>query len=176
MTLLDVMLERGAPGGWGQLLGPGEEDGVLRLFGRELEGMLRKHGVEPTPLLAIRVEDVVASWLTARRLEDALCEDGASGLDEARTARGAAAAPGGLVRAPHPLLEAAGKARERLRKALKELEDACTAGRGDEKLGAAGLAEEVRPLLRLGDGVLDDALAFEARKARRAGAAAGEPA
>ncbi|MEA3364875.1 MAG: hypothetical protein U9Q79_04465, partial [Candidatus Hydrogenedentes bacterium] len=65
----------------------------------------------------------------------------------------------------HPMVEKATKARERVRKALQELEEACktTAAAG----GSGALAEEAAPLLRLGDGVLDDALAFEKRKQKR---------
>ena len=129
-----------------------------------LEALLTGRGVPLTPLILLRLEDLVTAWLAARRIEAALWESGVfthSPPKRGQDADETALAVSGLV-------EHAGKARERTRKAMKDLEEAC------EKLGTPidqGLADEVKPLLEQTAGVLDDALAFEERK--RAAAARG---
>jgi hypothetical protein len=106
-------------------------------------GMLR------TPLLALRTEDVVVLRLLVRRLENRLAEP----AEETSPKRGT-----------DDPLEAVGKARDRLRKAMKELEElypksALSAG--------AGLADIMKPILKQADGVIEDALAFETKKRSR---------
>ena len=108
-----------------------------------IEDLFSAHDAEVSPSVALRVEDVAASWIVAGRLEMAL----------PRPTGGDAVEP-----APPPvaLLNHIGKARERLRKAIKELEDHCP------KAGtpiAMGLAEEVAPLLKRAEGVMEEALA-----------------
>ncbi len=99
------------------------------------------------PLLLIHAEDVVVSYCIVNRLERALLLEGP--LPD-RTPD-APKAP-----AVHPALEAASKARERLRKAMKELEDAL--GQSEGGTAARGIADAVRPLLRQAEGLLDESL------------------
>lgn len=114
---------------------------ITRTMGREFS----RYGVVVSPLVALRVEDVIVSYLVVRRLETAFTEP--------TTPEEAKAAAAGI--------EAAGKARERLRKAMKELEEACA------KAGTPiddGIAGQMKPLLLKTVGVLEDALRFEAEK------------
>jgi len=70
---------------------------------------LAARGVPETPLLLIRINDVIATWLLARRLEAALTPE-----------------PGEPAPCPTPAQAGAiGKCRDRLRRAMKELEACC---------------------------------------------------
>jgi hypothetical protein len=140
----------------GGLVPEHEADAVARWVDA-LEALLTERGVPLTPLILLRLEDVMTSWLAARRIESILWESGV--FAEAPPKRGQEADAAAL--AVSSLVDHAGKARERTRKAMKDLEEAC------EKLGAPidqGLADAVKPLLEQSAGVLDDALAFERRK------------
>ena len=71
--------------------------------------LLATRGVPETPLILLRVNDVIATWLLARRLESAL-----------------APKPGEPAPCPTPAQAGAiGKCRDRLRRAIKELEACC---------------------------------------------------
>ena len=88
-----------------------------------------ERGVEETPFLALRVADVAIHHLLVRRLEANL--------------RPNAEASGAPISAA--LADQIGKARERLRKTIRELEDACA------RLGRPldiGYADAVLPLVR----------------------------
>ncbi len=104
---------------------------------------LNERGVEETSLVLLRAEDIVVNYVLARRLETALT-------------------PGKLESAP---LEALGKARERLRKSMKELEDYCT--RSGKPIDT-GFADIMKPVLKKAQGVLEDAIAFETRRQKAA--------
>jgi hypothetical protein len=122
-----------------------------------LEAQLAERGVPLTPLILLRLEDLVTAWLAARRIEAVLWDAGV--FCDAPTRKGKDADEAAM--AVSALVEHAGKARERTRKAMKDLEEAC------EKLGAPidqGIADRVRPLLEKSRGVLEDALAFEQAK------------
>lgn len=128
-------------------LAPAQRD-LATLFTDALRAHLDGHGVAPSPLVVARAADVQASLIDLVRIEDAHAVDAAAG--EGVTAASA------VARA-----EAAGKARERLRKAMKELEDSCAkAGTPIEK----GLADRVRPLLKRAEGVLEESLRAPAKK------------
>ncbi len=113
---------------------------LTRRFIRGMEPVLAERGVAHTPLLALRVHDVLVSYVLVRRLE--------AGLFPGTTAEH------GDERAVAAVVEAVSRARERMRKAMKELEDACT------KAGTpidTGLADVVKPLLRATAGLAEEA-------------------
>jgi len=136
---------------------PAHEADAIGHWVDALETLLAERGVPLTPLILLRLEDLTTAWLAARRIEAVLWDTGV--FTETPTRRGhEAEASHAAVSA---LVEHAGKARERTRKAMKDLEEAC------EKLGTPidqGLADQVKPLLEQSAGVLEDALAFEQRK------------
>ena len=157
MRFLSDLLRNKYGNGWKQLGGTEE----IEALARPLEEALAPHlaaGPGRLPALALRAEELVVAWLTARRMEDVLRNEGVCRMQQENAK---------LFKEVHPVVEKAMKARERVRKALQELEDACktTAAAG----GSGALSEEAEPLLRLGDGVLEDAVDFEKRKQKRAG-------
>jgi len=111
-----------------------EERRHTRKFVAAVNRLFQKRGVEVTPFLALRVTDVAVHHLLVRRLENTLVLDSAAG--EA-TAPGPVCSPA--------LADQIGKARERLRKAVREIEDACArAGRPID----IGIADRVLPIVR----------------------------
>lgn len=109
-----------------------EEHQVMRKFMTTIRRFFKARGVQETPLLAMRVIDVGVHVLLARRLELALTptenESGEVVLD-----------------ITGPMADHIGKTRERLRKSIRELEDACA------RLGVpvdVGIADQLLPLVR----------------------------
>jgi hypothetical protein len=135
-----------------------KECAVTGAFVAEMDATFEAGAVVVTPLMVLRTEDVLVSHLMVQRIEQDLAEDGDPDMDpKEQRAR------------PLALIEAAGKARERLRKAMKELEDACT------KAGTpidTGLADRMRPLLQQTEGTIEDALRFAEEKREREAPAA----
>lgn len=116
---------------------------LARSLTHALLDFLEQRGVALTPLALLRVEDVVTNTVLVYRLEQGF---GAEVEAEAGAARRPMEAA---------LMESDGKARERLRKAAKELEDFV------ERAGSPanpGLADQVKPLLLEAHGVLEEAL------------------
>lgn len=110
------------------------EKRLNRRFVTRVARQLRARGVADSPMLCLRIGDVAVTWILARRLEAALSPDPAAPSPAAATPAQA---------------DAVGKNRERLRKAIKELEEFC------ERNGApveTGLADIVRPMLRKVEG------------------------
>jgi hypothetical protein len=96
---------------------------------RGVEQLLKNRGVAESPLLVLRVDDIVVSWLLTRRLEAGL----GPGDD------------GEVPRTSASQADAIGKSRERLRKAIKELEEYC------ERAGTpidTGLADRMKPVIQ----------------------------
>lgn len=131
---------------WQALLGasdpataePSQAQSPIGVFVAEMSQLLAACGVAPTPTIVLRVHDVATTLTIALALEDPLLEGLAAG-----------------EQMPSAAVESAAKARERWRKAMKELEDSCArAGSPIDQ----GLPDEVRPLLRKAEGVLDAAL------------------
>ena len=86
-----------------------EERDLNRNFNQATTELLAARGVPVTPLIMLRVNDVIATWLLARRLESAL-----------------APKPGKPAPCPTPAQAGAiGKCRDRLRRAMKDLEACC---------------------------------------------------
>ncbi len=144
---------------------------------KEFAGAFEARDIDQTIFLAIRTEDVILSYLGARRLEaclnngekEAASENASApgnntGKSDSSTKSSAPAKPD-KPRAVDPFFEAAGKARDRWRKTLKELEDYCN--RVGTPAGQ-GVAEMLKPVFKKADGVLADALAFETRKQAKA--------
>jgi hypothetical protein len=165
MDLVYTFLENGGTGGWKKLAGDEEMEAAVRPLLRTLASRIPAEKVDGLPLLALRAEELVVAWLTVRRMEDVLRTEGVCLCEHAPNAGDAQDKKRAVFKGVHPLVEKAAKARDRLRKALKEFEDART---GPADAGGTGaLADQAGPLLRLGQGVLDDALAFEQRKKKR---------
>jgi len=120
---------------------------------RDFAELFAAHGVIVTRPLAWRVEDVLACYEVVRRIEGQMWRAGVYAAPE----EAPHAAPGPLA----PCVEAAGKARERWRKAMKELEEYCA------KVGTpidVSLGEKVKGLMKKGAGVAEDAYEFETGK------------
>jgi hypothetical protein len=116
----------------------GEECLLMKKFIAAIRRLLAAHGVSESPLLTLRTADVGISWLLVRRLEAGL-----KPLEES-------AAPPELSGS---LADHIGKGRERLRKAIRELEDACA------RMGRPidiGLADEMLPMVRKTRDLLHD--------------------
>lgn len=127
-----------------------EEQGPVAFFFRTVLRHSGRRGAHRL-LLLFRADDVAANYVIVRRLEAEL---------EAREGKLEGSA-----------VEAVGKARERLRKALKEFE----AMVGEESDAAGrGFADSMKPILERADGVLEEAMVFEAGK-KKAGNAVEAP-
>ena len=123
-----------------------EEHAVHAAFVRAMAEELAARGVRWTPLVALRLDNVSVAYLMVRRTERGLEPD--AGDEPAARDRLAA-------------VEQSGKARERMAKMIKELEDACA------KAGTpidTCLADRMQPLLRRTEGVIEDALQFEVER------------
>lgn len=124
---------------WLHLAVTSGETSTAHALWRAVAEALTRYGVDSTPWMLLRAADLVMSHIDVRRLEIQLAESVESGTAPSPTA-----------------YDAAGKARERLRKAIKDFEDACArAGTPVD----TGLADRVRPVLDRAAGVLDEALA-----------------
>jgi len=144
---------------------PRHDEETVHQFVAALEAVFQRHGVEQTPMVLLRVEDVLVSWLVVRRIEDLLWAEGVyeestEDAPKPKSRAGAfASVSQGLILLP--AIETAGKARERMRKAVKELEEAC------EKMGTPidrGIHDIMKPIIEGAEGVLEDAIAFEEKK------------
>jgi hypothetical protein len=121
--------------------------------------LLELRGVTLTPTLIMRIEDVVHSHILVGRLEMDIWQKGVVFTppvpeedEQNTTSRRRTASQKEYI---NPAVEALGKARERLRKAMKELEDNCgTVAAPTQR----NLAEEVLPLLKKGEGVMAEVL------------------
>lgn len=119
----------------------GAERLFFRKFVKSLRALLGSRGVPESTLLSLRVADVAVHLLLVKRLETALTPE----MD-------AGAATPGITGA---LAEQVSKGRERLRKAVRELEDTCT------RLGKpldTGLADEMLPVVRKTGDMLQQAV------------------
>jgi len=124
---------------WLQLTVTSGETPTAHALWRAVAGALTQYGADPTPWMLLRAGDIVMSHIDVRRLELHLVESLESGATPAPAA-----------------FDAVGKARERLRKAVKDFEDA--RARAGTRVDV-GLADRVLPMLDRAAGVLDGALA-----------------
>ena len=137
-----------------------EHKRMIKPIIRRFEKWFKDNGQALSPFLAIRLEELIVAWMVARRLEEALRKEGACRWKENDGNRECVGA--------HPLVDAAGKARERVRKVLKDLEDNSGSSAKDAENTQEGLAEQVAPLLKLSEGVIEEAMAFERKKQEKA--------
>lgn len=107
----------------------GEERELNGTFVRGAAKLLRSRGVAENPLLVLRVNDVVVSWLLTRRLEEGLGHDDT----------------GAPVPTTPAQADSIGKSRERLRKSIKDLEDYCA--RAGTPIDT-GLADLMKPVIQ----------------------------
>lgn len=162
MRFLSELLRNHYGNGWARLGSDIEVEALVNALETALEPCLAASRSVLAPSIAIRAEELIVAWLSARRMEDVLRNEGVCRMQEDN---------GPVFKEIHPMVEKSMKARERVRKALQELEEACKATAASGGTGALG--EEIGPLLRLGDGVLDDALACEKRRQKRAPSCSG---
>lgn len=125
-----------------------EEALAAELWVALLDGVSEQDLESVTGVLPL-VEEAVVWRVMVHRLERMLGQEGLIAT------RGS----GGVVM--HPALEGYAKARERYRKVMKELFERLGGGKGITGLGLPDIA---KPILKKGEGVLEDALEFEARK------------
>jgi len=107
-----------------------DEKTLAKWFVSRMARLLRQRGVAQTPLLVVRVNDAMVSYLLARRAENLL------GFGQADD--------GTAVPPPPAAYDLVGKAHERLRRATRELEDFCArAGKPID----TGIADRLQPLM-----------------------------
>ena len=87
-----------------------EEHRLNRRWVNRMRRMMRERCVEDTPMLMLRLEEISVMQIVCRRLENSLLKDPEAAITPA-------------------LVENMAKSRERLRKALVELEEACVDNR-----------------------------------------------
>ena len=163
----------------------GEKDLADR-FLQEMFALFRRNGVEATPILLLRVDDVLYSYLLVRRLESTpFVSTPAETLPSAACAQETPETPNtldtsdisdaessqkGPKKTKEPKakndsdtvqLEILGKARERLRKAMKELEEGCAKA---FKPLHQGIADRMKPVLKKAEGILEESLRAEAEE------------
>ena len=115
--------------------------------------VLKRRGVQESPFLALRVRELGTCCLLLMRLERLLHEALEKTEDEEKRMRLLATA-----------MDALGKAWERLRKAMRELEEYCA------KTGIpvdTGLAEIMQPILKKAEGIIEEATQRKAEEKRQ---------
>lgn len=121
----------------------------------EMARTLEQNAAAVTPMTILRMDSVIQEYLAVRALMAAPAEVPPTVVSDPE------AKPGARAKAPAVALsEAIGKARERLRKAVSELEDSM----GTTKARGLGLADSLRPIVTGAKGALEEALAFGAKK------------
>jgi hypothetical protein len=140
----------------------GESHGVQRRrvqeAARELQQLLTEYGIAPTPLVVARLEEFLVLYHIVQGIDARIRNEGLfvaeapvakrgakAGTSDAGEAATVPARPAKLVERLHPLVEAATKQRERLTKAIKEIEGMIAA----HAAAAPSLAELLSPLTEL---------------------------
>lgn len=140
---------------------PDEEQALVAQIARDMAETYERGGVEATPLHVLRVDGLASQVLAVRRIEALVANWAPPTADNGE--KGASKSHGAgtsLVQ----LVDALGKAWERVMKMAKEIEEGLGTSGPAKPLG---LAERVRPLLKETEGALEDALEFERKKRRR---------
>lgn len=132
---------------------------ALSGFARDMGDLLERSGAALTPLMTCRVVDLATWWLLARRIQRTM--PSATLVTQDDLSEEDAKYPKWRL---HPGVEALAKTWERLRKAMKELTEACEAE--GTPLGK-GLADTMKPILKRAEGVLEDAAAFEQKRQQK---------
>lgn len=124
----------------------------------DLEDLFSSRGVDVTPVVRLRALDVITWSYIAREIQGKVSSDGIAEGETQKDNNGTEKKTGWRL---HAAVEALAKTWERLRKAMKELEDTCkNAGTPVNN----SLAAAVQPLLERAEGVLEDALEYEKKK------------
>lgn len=116
-----------------------------RAFCAAIERARRARKLPPNPGLLYRVEEVLSMYWLAKRIERRVWSDLANAEPESD------ARPAGV----HPCLEPLGKAWERYRKAMRELEAFLGVQPATRPAGLPGAAQ---PILKRTEGVLEESL------------------
>ena len=138
-----------------------EEQALVAQIAGDMAKTYERGGVEATPLHVLRVDGLASQVLAVRRLETLVAHWTPPTADNEE--KGASKGQGAgttLVQ----LVDALGKAWERVMKMAKEIEEGLGTSGAAKPLG---LAERVRPLLKEAEGALEDALEFEKKKRKR---------
>ena len=149
-----------------------QERAITIAFVEGIKETLANSGAVANPLLEFRLKDILISQLLARRLEQELIRKEYGGEfnggfqekqepqeeDNAKDAKTHAPANAPKKETPKrpsliTLIEAIGKARERARKAIKELEEHCAKRETPINIG---LADYMKPLIEKAGGILDE--------------------
>ena len=101
----------------GDGLVPRSERSLLNRLVRELDTFLEKRNIEITPFLVLRLEELVTAYFVARRLEEPLRRLGVFQGEEVGFSDAVARSTSAV--------EAAARARARLRHVIQELEAVC---------------------------------------------------
>ena len=127
-------------------------------YADEFENLFEECNVPRTLFTYLRASDIIAQCFYISRIEARLMEVSAPGPSTAKNAP-----------TVESIVEAAGKARERLRKAMKEFEEYCAnAGTPVDK----GLAAIMRPILKKAEGVYEKVVQLDGAKKDHHGATA----
>ncbi len=126
-----------------------------------LSDWVERRGAEETPAVGMLKEDLVMNDLLLLRLEEQLWTWKEPATDDKKTGRDKELA----------LLEAYGRWQDRRRRAMNEFEDQIA--RTGTPLGG-GLADQLKPLLKKTEGVLDDAIDGTTRQRPQEADAAAE--
>ncbi len=117
-----------------------ERDAVVMLV-NGFSAILDAANLGDSPFFALHLQDLLSTWITVNRIEEHLWEKGVVLKDE-----------GGKI---NPLVEVVGKARERLRRSMKDLEDlSAKSGQGL----AEGLPDQFRRLMKRAEAIIEEAM------------------
>lgn len=122
---------------------------IYRTMNTSFRRFFQQHGVPETPFLLLHADDVIAAALTAACLEKMLAGFAAAEEPLSQEPRDADM----RLRALITVADAAGKARERMRKAMKDLEEYCS--RNGVAAGG-GIADIMKPILEKANNALQE--------------------
>lgn len=122
---------------------------IYREMNTSFRRFFQQHGVPETPFLMLHADDVIAAALTVACLEKMLAGLAATEEPLSQEPRDADA----RLRALITIADAAGKARERMRKAMKDLEEYCA--RNGVSAGG-GIADIMKPILEKANNALQE--------------------
>jgi hypothetical protein len=125
-----------------------EEQTLLKCLLEETLHDFAKRGVAPTAFLLMRLDTILTGYIVSRRLEQHLA---------------APADPSTASKTEPALIETITKNHERLRRAMKDIDQTIA----KNAPAHFGLADYMKPLIERADGVLEEAIEFEAKKQKR---------
>ena len=135
-----------------------DEKELVDQFVKEMLAFYRKNGACITPLLILRLDDIAQTYLLIQRLENTLLSSPSSPLGSMEGEGVLTVSKSGSTpkkEGDNVVLEMLGKVRERLRKAIKELEESST--KAFTTL-PQGIADRMRPIIKKAEGILENSL------------------